>query len=128
MDPVWYEADSDTGVAFETGCTGTVRLGDGRDRQLKCAGAGYVHGHARVVVTEDGECWLPFPVASQAGLREMLRVCVADGLADVEKNALLAVPEVLHLPRDLTPGEAALLADPIKLEPFTHYAWVSGGR
>src|SRR3989338_9991436 len=91
----WRAVTRHVKVAFAFGCDGTASM-RGKTWDLKCRNAGYAHGHAELADDEDGTCWLPFPVASQEGLRTFLaRCCLA--FSDEEKAAILALDEVLAL-------------------------------
>ena len=118
----WFRVTRHVKVAFSSGCDGQGHM-RGQTWDLKCRDAGYAHGHAELADDEDGTCWLPFPVASQEGLREALARC-GNSFTDEEKEAILALDEVRALPEQLTAGEAAILNDPARLDPFTKFGFV----
>ena len=123
QDTIWHKVDDDVSVAFIPGCNCKGRH-RGRTWDLPCASAGYAHGHARVSSAEDGECWLPFPIASQAGIRELMARCT-DWLSEAECAAFLALESVRALPETAAPGEAALLADKERFAVLHRYAFSS---
>lgn len=118
----WHEVDEDSSVSFtfDCDCKGRHR---GRTLDLRCITAGYAHGHARVSTHDDGECFLPFPVASQEGMRFLMVAC-ATWLSEAERAAFLALDAVRQLPEALTEGEAAIINDPSKFAEFTRYGFV----
>lgn len=122
-DTTWHRVDDDASVSFTFGCD---RKGHRRGKtwDLPCASAGYAHGHARISSDDDGDCWLPFPVASQEGLR-MLMVSCAAWLSEAERAAFLALDAVRQLPVTLTEGESAILRDPERFAVFHRYGFVS---
>lgn len=121
-DPIWHRVDDDASISFVFGCDGKGHR-RGRALDLPCASAGYPHGHARVSSDEDGDCRLPFPVASQEGLRMLLVACAA-WLSEAERAAFLALDAVKALPEALTEGEAAILRDPARFATFHRYGFV----
>ncbi|HSD12061.1 MAG TPA: hypothetical protein VLC10_00750 [Patescibacteria group bacterium] len=122
-DPIWHRVDDDASVSFTFGCDckGHHR---GRTWDLPCSSAGYAHGHARLSSDEDGECWLPFPIASQEGMRQLMAYC-ADWLSEAERAAFLALDAVKALPEALTEGESAILRNPERFATFHRYGFVS---
>ena len=121
-DTTWQRVGDDASVSFTFGCDckGHRR---GRTMDLVCVSAGYAHGHARISSDDDGDCWLPFPVASQEGMR-MLMVACADWLSEPERAAFLALDAVRALPVTLTEGESAILRDPARFATFLRYGFV----
>jgi len=113
---------NDTSISFTFGCDCKGRH-RGRVMDLVCISAGYAHGHARISSDDDGDCLLPFPVASQEGMR-MLMVACADWLSEAERTAFLALDAVLALPVTLTEGESAILRDPARFATFHQYGFV----
>ncbi len=114
--------DDDASVSFIFGCDGKG-CHRGRTWDLPCASAGYAHGHARISTRDDGDCRLPFPVASQEGLRCLLVAC-AGWLSEAERAAFLALEAVRRLPQALTEGESAILRDPERFAVFHRYGFV----
>lgn len=119
----WHVVDDETSILFTFGCDCKGRH-RGRVLDLVCASAGYPHGHAFVSSKDDGDCRLPFPVASQEGLRMLLVAC-ADWLSDVERAAFLTLESVLALPVAVTDGERAILSDPTRFAAFHRYGFIA---
>lgn len=120
-ETIWRRVDDDASVSFTFGCEckGHHR---GRTWDLPCASVGYAHGHARLSSSEDGECWLPFPVASQEGMRFLMVACAA-WLSEAERAAFLALDAVRQLPETLTEGEAVIVNDPPRFATFNRYGF-----
>lgn len=121
-ETIWHRVDDDASVSFTFGCDCKGRH-RGRAWDLPCASAGYAHGHARISTSEDGDCWLPFPVASQEGMRTLMVSCAA-WLSEAERAAFLALDAVKALPVVLTDGESAILRDPARFATFHRYGFV----
>ena len=121
----WRRVDDDVEVTFIPGCTGKGRA-RGRTWDLRCAGCGYEHGHAKIL-SDDGLCHLPFPVSTQGGLRLLLNLC-GDWISAAERDVFMDLPQVKALPEPISDGEAAILRDPLKYAEFAKYAFVGFGR
>lgn len=124
-DVKFVSVDADVDIAFVCGCDGTVSR-NGRTWDLLCAGCGYAHGHA-VISSDDGDCRLPFPVATQGGLRLLLNLC-RDWVTEAERAAFLALDAVRALPEPISDAEAAVLRDPLRYARYARYAFVGLGR
>lgn len=115
----WHKVDEETHVAFSCPCQEKGSGRGGRTWDLKCTGIGFEHGHVSVSTADDGDCWIPFPCGSQAGLRKLLEHESKSWLSAEEFDAIMALDEVQRLPAELTPGEAEIFNDPVKLKDFT---------
>ncbi|HTM68272.1 MAG TPA: hypothetical protein VL426_03135 [Candidatus Binatia bacterium] len=124
-DDLWRRVDDDVAVTFLCGCTGKGSA-RGRTWDLLCANAGYEHGHA-MIDSDDGLCRLPFPVASQEGLRTLLSLC-NDWITPAERDAFLSLEQVKALPEKMSEAEAAILRDPLRYAHYARYAFVGFGR
>lgn len=120
-DTTWHRVDDDASVSFTFGCDCKGRH-RGRTMDLRCASAGYAHGHARLSSADDGDCFLPFPVASQEGMRFLMVAC-ATWISEAERAAFLALEAVQQLPVALTEGEAAIVNDPARFAYFDRYGF-----
>ena len=123
-DALWKKVDDDVEVTFTAACDGKGSA-RGRTWNLLCCGCGYDHGHA-VISSDDGICRLPFPVATQGGLRMLLGLC-ADWISKEEREAFLRLEQVKALPEPISDAEAAILRDPALYARFARYAFVGMG-
>ncbi len=123
MSQTWHEYESGLWIAFSFPCEEIYGV---RWNALKCKCKTPNHGHLQFATDDDGWAWIHFPVESLEGLTKVIDALALKG-KDYEKGGayILAQPEVLILPKEMTEKEKAIIVDDVRFQDLLKHVYAS---